>query len=323
MFFTAMTDPDTSQDILAQNESVIGRFAPTPSGYLHIGNIFSFLIAYLVARQAGGIMKMRMEDLDPQRSKQHFIDEIFRDFDWFGFEWVGDVVYQSHRTEAYLEAFSRLEEKALVYPCFCTRADLHAASAPHSGQDFVYSQTCKYLSPDEQQQRAKKKSPSMRIAVPNTQIVFDDCFQMTQSFDLQAEVGDFVVRRADCVFAYQLAVVVDDAAMHVTSVVRGLDLLPSCAKQILLQKCLGFSQPDYGHVPLLYDREGVRLAKRDKSLSIASLREKGTISAQDILGHLAYTAGLVADLQPCSLDELVREADLSSLSKKRVIKTTV
>lgn len=292
---------------------VVGRFAPTPSGKLHIGNAFSFLIAYLVVKQQGGIMRMRVEDIDTARCKTSFNDGMFRDFEWLGFDWKGPAVYQSKRTDAYEEAFQELSSKKLVYPCFCSRADLHAASAPHQGEEIIYPGTCRNLSLDEQRKRFETKDPSYRIKVPSTLFSFEDLFQRHCEFNLSTMSGDFVIRRSDGVFAYQLAVVVDDAYMGVNSVVRGVDLLTSVPRQQFIQECLGLPSVTYGHVPLILDEQGRRLAKRSGDISIEFFRTKRGITSKDFWGKLAYSCGIVQDNQPYSLDELVKCADISNL----------
>ena len=301
------------------SQPVVGRFAPTPSGLLHIGNLFSFLVAYLHVRKLGGSMRLRIENLDPARSKQHFVDAIFRDFEWVGFEWDGEVIYQCARTEAYEYAFIELKDKGLVYPCFCTRADLHAASAPHWGEELVYPGACRSLSASERAEKAHHRNPSQRICVPSKPYSFEDLFQGNQSFNLVQTSGDFVLRRSDSVFAYQLAVVVDDAAMGVNSVIRGLDLLPSAPRQMFLQEVLGFSHPTYGHIPLITDADGRRLAKRASDTSIESLRTRAGISAGEVLGKLAYATGMVEEAQSCSIDELVKYANLDVLNAQERI----
>ena len=311
--------PDEKSGSEGHSHKVMGRFAPTPSGLLHIGNLFSFLVAYLHVRKLGGNMRLRIEDLDPARSKQHFIDAIFRDFEWAGFDWDGEVVYQSARTEAYETAFKELQDKGLIYPCFCTRADLHAASAPHWGEELVYPGTCRSLSVLEREEKACHRDPSQRVCVSSKPYSFEDLFQGDQSFNLEQTSGDFVLQRSDSVYAYQLAVVVDDALMGVNSVIRGLDLLPSAPRQMFLQEVLGFPHPVYGHIPLIVDADGRRLAKRASDTSIESLRTRAGISAAEVLGKLAFATGMIEDAQSCSIDELVTYANLDALKDKQRI----
>lgn len=306
---------------IAENraQNPVGRFAPTPSGKLHVGNAFSFLIAYLQARQQNGSMRMRVEDIDTARCKSQYIDSLFKDFEWLGFSWDGEVLYQSKRLDAYEEAFSLLQQTNRIYPCFCSRADIHAASAPHQGEEIIYPGTCRNLSYDELVKRSALKSPSYRIKVPSAQFCFDDLFQGHCSFDLSAMSGDFVIRRSDNVFAYQLAVVIDDAAMGVTTVVRGLDLLNSVPRQQFLQDCLHLPQITYGHLPLMVDQKGRRLAKRAGDISIEYFRTKPGFSPEAFWGKLAYSCGIVADEQPCTLDDLIKEARLDALKGKETV----
>lgn len=297
---------------------VLGRFAPSPSGRIHIGNLFSFLVAYIHARQQGGSVVLRIEDLDPDRSKQTYIDQLFYDLDWFGFEWDGEVLYQSKRTEAYEAAFGVLKDKNLVYPCFCTRADLHAARAPHAGEEREYYGTCRGLMAAERLLKAELRNPSQRVIVPNAAIKFCDAFQGEQTFNLSTSSGDFIVRRSDGVFAYQLAVVVDDAYSGVTSVVRGYDLLSSTPRQIYLQQVLGFETPEYGHVPLILDASGVRLSKRNNDASLEYLVDRCKLSPERIMSELLFKAGVLPPEfgvdEVSSLSDLIQLVDLSKLN---------
>lgn len=301
----------------------VGRFAPSPSGRFHVGNIFSSMVAALVADR----MILRIEDLDPQRSKQCYIDGVMHDLDWFGFEWAGKVCYQSaeDRQDAYQAALSSLEEKGLVYPCFCSRADLHSARAPHVGEEFIYQNTCKHLSAEERAERSLDRDPALRLDVsgsasrPYSVQRFHDLFQGERTFDLERSSGDFIIRRSDGVFAYQLAVVVDDAASGVDSVVRGVDLLSSTPKQMLLQELLGFRHPDYGHVPIFVDSQGRKLSKRNGDASLTYLIDDLKMSAQDILGYLAYLSGIIPEPAAMSLDDLRLHANLAALRGREKI----
>lgn len=284
-----------------------------------MGNIFSSMIAALVADK----MILRIEDLDPDRSKQEFIDALMRDLDWFGFEWVGEVLYQSaeERQAAYRDAFRVLFERGRVYPCFCSRADLHSARAPHVGEEFIYQNTCKLLSDEERHERSLVRDPAYRLDVTGSesQQRFVDLFQGEQEFDLVESSGDFIIKRSDGVFAYQLAVVVDDAAAGVSSVVRGVDLLSSTPKQALLQDLLGLAHPVYGHVPIFVDAQGRKLSKRNEDASLAYLMEELRLGPREILGYLASSSGIIPEYQPMSLDELKRASDLSALQGVRRI----
>lgn len=296
-----------------------GRFAPSPSGRFHIGNIFASLIAALVADE----MVLRIEDLDPDRSKQEHIDAIMRDLEWFGFEWTDAVVYQSAEEQQarYLRACEALEAQGLVYPCFCTRADLHSARAPHVGEEFIYQNTCKDILPEVRTERMSTERYALRldVAAAPSPLCFTDTFQGKSRFDLVHEAGDFIIKRSDGVFAYQLAVVVDDAASGIDSVVRGVDLLTSTPKQIYLQQLLGLPTPVYGHVPIFVDENGRKLSKRNKDASLGYLIEELGLSAEAILGYLAYCSGIIPGWEAMSIAELKREACLSALDGKRTI----
>ena len=295
---------------MAQENLTVGRFAPSPSGRMHLGNAFSALIAWLAVRSVGGEMVLRQEDLDPQRCKREYADQIEEDYRWLGLDWdrggsaSGDAYYQSNRDDIYAEALETLRKNDLIYPCFCTRNQLHAASAPHATDGTtLYPGTCRDLTPAEQAERAKTRKPAMRVKVPDETISFTDHIMGAYTQNLAQECGDFILRRSDGVFAYQLAVVVDDALMGVNQVVRGVDLLSSTPRQIWLQRQLGFPQPEYGHVPLLLAPDGRRLAKRDRDQELGALQQRFT--ARELVGRLAHLAGLIPEAAPVSPEELV------------------
>ena len=267
----------------------IGRFAPSPSGRMHLGNVFSAMLAWLSAMSCGGKMVLRIEDLDPDRCRPEYADTLKRDLEWLGLFWDAEQTPQSLRSDAYREMFEKLEEKGLVYPCYCSRGELHAASAPHASDGtLLYAGTCRNLSPAER--AAKKKAPSYRVMVPDETITFRDGVQGTYTQNLARGCGDFILRRADGVYAYQLAEVHDDAEAGVTQVVRGRDLLGSVPRQMYLQRLLGYPTPEYYHVPLLTAPDGRRLSKRERDLDLGALREELTPEA--LVGLLAYFAGL-------------------------------
>lgn len=270
---------------------VVGRLAPSPTGRMHAGNIFAALMAWLIAKAQGGRIVLRIEDLDAQRSKPAYIDAVQRDFEALGLLWDEGPYFQHDREGAYREAFDRLDGKGLLYPCFCSRADLHAASAPHRGEKLVYPGTCRSLTEHERAERARLKDPAIRLAVPHEEIRLHDLVQGGYRQMLDTECGDFLVRRSDGAYAYQLAVVVDDADQGVTSVVRGVDLLCSTPQQMLLQDLLGLPHPVYAHVPLLVAQENRRLSKRDKDASLDALLERFR-TPQGIIGHIAWLVGL-------------------------------
>ncbi len=285
---------------------------------MHLGNIFSFLISYLYVKQQHGYMVLRIEDLDPFRSKQTYIDQILRDLEWFGFDWVGDIVYQSTHSELYRAAFNKLDAEELVYPCFCSRADLHSAQAPHQGEEYRYQGTCKLLTQEEIKEKSSSGSAAFRLIVPNKTIEFNDVFQGKFKQNLMHECGDFVIKRKDGTFAYQLAVVLDDHYQGVTTVIRGIDLLDSSPRQRYLQSLLNLPFVTYGHVPIIRDEQGRKLSKRNNAISLGSLQDRG-YSAHEILGTLSYKTGIIPVAEPLSLDELVRIANLSQLVSKKYL----
>ena len=281
-----------------------GRFAPSPSGRMHLGNLWSCLLAWLAARSVGGEIALRMEDLDPDRCRASYCDQIMRDLEWFGLDWDGAPVYQSRRSELYAAAFRELEKQGLLYPCFCTRAERLAASAPHRSDGVaVYDGHCRDLSQAERDELAQTRRPAWRVRVPARRFGFSDLLQGDFSQQLDRECGDFILRRSDGVYAYQLAVVVDDAAMGVSQVVRGSDLLDSTPRQLWLQDVLGLPHPEYGHVPLLLAPDGRRLAKRDRDQELGALQTR--FSASELVGVLACRAGLLPEPEPITPAELL------------------
>ena len=290
---------------------VIGRFAPSPSGRMHLGNVFSAMLAWLSVRSAGGKMILRIEDLDPDRCRPEYAEQLKRDLEWLGLGWDEEQTPQSQRTAAYAEAFARLD----TYPCYCSRSELHAASAPHASDGtFLYAGTCRNLTAAER--AAKTRRPAWRVRVPEEQISFTDGLQGQMCETLSRSCGDFILRRSDGVYAYQLAVVVDDAAGGVTEVVRGRDLLSSTPRQLWLQEQLGFPHPHYYHVPLLCAPDGRRLSKREHDLDLGALRR--THTPEQLLGKLAFLAGLLDRPEAASAAELAREFDWTRVFSKNI-----
>ena len=289
-----------------------GRFAPTPSGRMHLGNVFAALVAWLSVRAAGGEMVLRIEDLDPRAASRERAELLMDDLCWLGLDWDEGPFWQSERGGAYDSAIERLAQDGLTYPCFCSRAELHAASAPHASDGTpVYAGTCRALSPEEVARRSAERPPATRLRVPDADdpagtIEFRDLAYGPRREVLARECGDFLVRRSDGVVAYQLAVVVDDALMGVTQVVRGRDLLGSCARQSYLAGLLGWQAPEYGHVPLLVAPDGRRLSKRDRDLDLGFLRERG-VRPEHVVGTLASAVGLVELGWESTPSELVGE----------------
>lgn len=295
---------------------VVGRFAPSPSGRMHLGNAFSAMLAWLSVRKADGELVLRMEDLDPERTNDTFASQIREDLHWMGLDWDWEGTRQRLRTEAYEQAMESLRQQDLLYPCWCTRGDLKAASAPHASDGKpIYPGTCRRLTAV---QRAEKTRPPLwRLIVPDETIYFTDGLQGEYRENLARECGDFVVRRADGVHAYQLAVVVDDAAMGVNEVVRGRDLLDSTPRQIYLQQKLQMPQPQYYHVPLLLAPDGRRLSKRERDLDLGALRQRYT--PQQLLGKLAFWAGILPREEPIAAQELVGEFSWQKVHKTDIV----
>ena len=292
---------------------VVGRFAPSPTGRMHAGNIYAALIAWLVAKSQGGRMVLRIEDLDAQRSKREYVDAVQRDFERLGLTWDEGPFFQHDREEAYRAAFDALAARGLVYPCFCTRADLHAASAPHRGEKLVYAGTCRHLSAAEvEARRAAGRTPGWRVAVDGRTIAFEDLVQGYYAQKLDRDCGDFLIRRSDGAFAYQLAVVVDDAEQGVNSVVRGVDLLCSTPQQLYLQELLGLPHPAYAHIPLLVAERDRRLSKRDRDAALDALLARFK-TPEAVIGHIAGITGLAPACDPATPEELLATFDLAAL----------
>lgn len=295
--------------------TLTGRFAPSPTGRMHAGNIFASLVAWLVAKSTGGEIVLRIEDLDRDRSKPEFIDRIPRDYELLGLNWDRGPYYQSGRDEVYAQYFRVLEEQGLLYPCFCTRADLLSASAPHRGEKTVYSGRCRDLDEITRQKLSESRRGAMRVRVSDASYRLVDGIQGTYTQYLPDECGDFIVRRADGAFAYQLAVVVDDALQGVNSVVRGVDLLCSTPQQMYLQDLWGFDHPEYAHVPLLTSSAGVRLSKRNRDASLEDmLAVLGTPEA--IIGHIAFVTGIIEHSEPCTPQDLLADFSLAKMREK-------
>lgn len=396
--------------------AVVGRFAPSPTGRMHLGNVFSSLLAWLSVRSQGGKLVLRIENLDDRARSGPWDALLMDDLRWLGLDWDEGPYYQTDRIDLYADAVRRLDDMGLVYPCFCTRAELHAASAPHASDGTpVYAGTCRGLTAAEIAARSKVRPPALRLKVPPVQgiassrgpfesyapeskhskteltdfgnsmpreLTFGDCSERgvrggaasrgaavgdhggaasqdtaggtrggaalqgaaggtrgaaasrsaaggdagvmhfedrtygPQREVLAEECGDFLVRRSDGVYAYQLAVVVDDADMGVNEVVRGCDLLGSTARQMYLQDLLGYAHPSYAHVPLLVAPDGRRLSKRDRDCDMGVLREHfGTPGA--LLGRLAYVAGLVPSPEPRTADQLADGFSWSAVCEHR------
>ena len=279
----------------------VGRFAPTPSGRMHLGNVFAALIAWLSVRSRDGEMVLRMEDLDTQRTSAEFAQVLREDLAWLGLDYDWETAPQSQRSAVYDTYFERLKEMGLLYPCYCTRSQLHGVNAPHlSDGTYVYPGTCRNLT-----EPPKGRIPSWRVMVTDKLWTLEDKCQGHYQLNLATDCGDMVVRRADGVYVYQLAVTVDDGDAGVTEVVRGMDLLSSAPRQMYLQELFGFPHPEYGHVPMLLAPDGRRLSKRDRDLDLGELRKR--ITPEQLIGTLAHAAGLIERKTPISAEELAGE----------------
>lgn len=289
----------------------VGRYAPSPSGRMHLGNLCCCLLAWLSAKSKGGKVVLRVEDLDTARCPRKFAELLQQDLAWLGLsaDEGGDKggpdgpYYQSDRSAVYQQFYDVLWKKGLVYPCFCSRSQLHAADAPHrSDGQVVYAGTCRNLTPEQAAEKALRRPPAWRVRVPDETVGFTDGHLGYYEENLARDCGDFYLRRADGVFAYQLAVVVDDALMGVTEVVRGADLLSSTPRQLWLYRTLGLNAPEFIHMPLLLAPDGRRLSKRDGDESLENLQAKYT--PEEIIGRLACACGLQKAPDPRTPAEL-------------------
>ena len=279
----------------------MGRFAPTPSGRMHLGNVFAAMLGWLSVRSRDGEMVLRMEDLDTQRTSPEYAQILRQDLLWLGLSWDRETPPQSQRSRVYDAYFQKLEDLGLLYPCYCTRSQLHGVNAPHlSDGTYVYPGTCRNLT--QEQRNTFHRAPAWRVMVPDRVWQFTDRVQGAYSLNLATDCGDMVMRRADGVYVYQLAVTVDDGEAGVTEVVRGMDLLSSAPRQMYLQELWGFPHPEYAHVPMLLAPDGRRLSKRDRDLDLGQLQK--FYSPQQILGQLAFSAGLLDRPEAVSAQEL-------------------
>ncbi len=291
-----------------------GRFAPTPSGLLHIGNAFTAVASWLQIRQANGQFVLRVEDIDTARSRADLALRQLDDLRWLGIDWdegpdVGGPhapYVQSERTPLYEAALERLKQSDLLYPCYCSRSELaRIASAPHglSSEGGAYPGICRHLTEEERQAKEAHKTPAFRFKMSGQPVTFIDGWAGEATFAGEA-VSDFVVKRADGMFSYQLAVTVDDAAMGITDVLRGADLLDSTPRQLALYEALGLKAPSFAHVPLIVGADGERLSKRDRSLTLTSLRDAGVVPER-LIGVLAKAAGWIDRQEPITARELI------------------
>lgn len=300
---------------------ITGRYAPTPSGRLHLGNIYAALLCWLSVRSQQGELLLRIEDLDTLRCTVENADTLKEDLQWLGLDWDREMPPQRTRSEYYEECLAKLAERGEVFPCWCTRGDLkNAANAPHASDGHpIYPGTCRKLSKEERELRLRKKPGIMRLAVPDEVIGFEDGNFGHYEQNLQSECGAFILRRADGVFAYQLAVVADDIDGGVTEVVRGRDLLDSTPRQLYLYRLLGAEPPKYFHVPLLTAPDGRRLSKRDEDLDMGLLKQR--YRAEELLGALALAAGQLDKYEPISALELVGIFDKKKVGREDIALT--
>jgi len=302
---------------------VRGRFAPSPSGRMHLGNLMSALLAWLDVRSQGGTMVLRIEDLDPERCTLSRAEQVMDDLAWLGLDWdeggLDPDYLQSRRSEVYAAAFEELSARGLTYPCYCTRAERLAVSAPHrSDGTVVYSGRCANLSREEQVAfEAAGRRPAWRIRVPDEMVQVVDGHMGLYEENLLHDCGDFILRRSDGAWAYQLAVVVDDALMGVNHVVRGSDLLSSSPRQAWLHRVLGFRPPEFYHLPLLVDENGRRLSKRDEDLDMGALRRRFT--PEELTGWLAWQAGLLNEPENVTPSRLISLFSWAKVPKKDIV----
>jgi glutamyl-tRNA synthetase len=290
------------------------RFAPSPTGDLHLGGAWTALASWVTARrESGGTVVLRVEDIDPPRVVAGAAARIQEDLRWLGLDWDEGPYWQSQRGELYGRAIERLAARGLVYACDCSRADIaRAASAPHLGEELVYPGSCRGLDPG----RAMKRAPALRVVAPDTTVAYDDGAAGHVAQNIAREVGDFVLRRGDGVFAYQLAVAVDDLAMGITDVVRGADLVGSTPRQIWLMSELGGVPPRFTHVPLVVAPDGARLEKRTGGMTVRELRQSG-LQADRIVGELSFGLGLAPVPDPASPAAIARASSGHAVSWRR------
>ncbi len=307
--------------------TVRGRLAPSPTGYIHLGNAWAFLCAWLAARAARGAVILRLEDIDPARSRPEFADGILRDLEWLGLDWdegpdkpdgggpFGPYV-QSGRFALYEEALDRLQAAGHVYPCFCTRRELRSlAGAPHGPEEAPYPGTCRALPPDlRAKRRAAGERASLRFHSPEPARPYQDLIVGRYPTSGEPSSTDFALRRSDGVFSYQFAVVADDAAMGINQVVRGNDLMHCTPQQIQLFQALGTEPPEYAHVPLALNAQGERLAKRHHSLEVRALRELGA-TPDAVIGYLAGYGGLLSAPLPTMPMQLIELFNFKMFTK--------
>lgn len=302
-----------------------GRFAPSPSGRLHLGNVLSSLLAWLDVRSLGGTMVFRLEDLDPERSWDGYAALMADDLFWLGLDWdegwrpaAGTDYRQGQRTARYAAALETLYERGIVYDCYCSRAERLAASAPHPGEYNDFGCRCRNLQPEEIREKVRiGRRPALKLAVDGQTVLWTDGHYGSQMQALVPGRDDFIIRRSDGVFAYQLAVSVDDMEMGITRVVRARDLLDSTPRQIWLIETLGGSAPEYCHAPLLVAPDGRKLSKREGDLNMEYLRARYT--PEELIGILAKLSGLRETAEPITARELIYDFSWDKVPKENLV----
>lgn len=308
-------------------QNITGRFAPSPSGRMHLGNIFTAMMSWLSVKSRGGKWILRIEDLDPQRSKIEYARLIENDLLWLGLTWdeggldnsgPNPPYLQSLCSEIYEDALSRLHKTGLTYPCHCSRADIMATQAPHQSDGrIVYSGKCRPDYLPVTHPFPEKGIATVRIFAEDADIEFNDLICGPQKINLKEFCGDFILRRKDLAWSYMLAVVIDDDRMGVTEVMRGNDLLLSTAQQIYLYQLLKSTPPQFAHLPLICNSDGIRLSKRDKALNMESLRLN--FSPEEIIGLLAFKGGLLNKPEKISLSQLLPYFSIEKINRNPVI----
>jgi len=302
--------------------STIGRLAPSPTGAQHLGNARTYLIAWLSARSRNGDVRLRIEDIDSPRVKKGAADQSLQDLSWLGLDWDGDPIVQTSRLPLYESALESLKRQELVYPCTCTRTDIAtSASAPHAEHEGpVYPGTCSHRRVgDADTFLGENRTFAWRFRVSHSPR-FHDFHAGDQFIDMNQLGGDFVIWKSAGSPAYQLAVVVDDAAMGITEVIRGDDLLPSTPRQLLLYRALGFAPPSFAHIPLVVGEDGRRLAKRHGDTRLATLREAG-VKPEAVVGLLAWSCGWLGQPEQISAQELLPMFKLATIPKQPFVLT--
>ena len=304
----------------------VGRLAPSPTGALHLGNVRTFMIAWLRARSSGGRILMRMEDLDHPHCKPGAAQAALDDLRWLGFDWDGGCTVQSSRRGIYGAALSRLAAAGFAYPCVCSRADVERAQyAPHAGEQLHYPGTCRGRFPSWEAAAAScaprvplwrfySSHPALAAFAPRGTVSFSDGFAGAYSMDVPARLGDFPLARDPGGAGYMLASVVDDHLQGVTEIVRGDDLLPATPAQMMVAAALGFAFPATFHVPLVTGMDGMRLAKRHGDTRVSAYRLAGA-SPGSVIGFLAFRSGLSPDARPRTLQSLLRDFDPAAIPR--------